>query len=256
MPIGAAWSASAVPGLRPLTASATVRRCSPATSCPTRTSTARSLSAFALWPAFPTSDYCADSVPSGGHRPTTGLPACAQRCRTGGQPLDGSHVHLTTDRRGWCPAFPLQPWPRIRRRLSPWPPTGAVGHPTGDDRRLSRRLIDCCPAQIHQVRAGISLEGVPPLVQIALHRSVLLAGPGSSGSADPSRRCRGCSHPRLRLQAQAAPSFTGLLRQPGGGPFQPTRSCGASWRTQPSWLRVLRSWSRGYWPPSPRLALA
>ena len=84
-------------------------------------------------------------------------------------------------------------------------------------------------------RTGCTLEGVPPLVQIALHRPVLLAGPESSGGTDPFRRCRGCSHLGLRLQAQAASSFTGLLRQPGGEPFQPTRSYGASWRTNPTY---------------------
>jgi hypothetical protein len=84
-------------------------------------------------------------------------------------------------------------------------------------------------------RTGCTLEGVPPLVQIALHRPVLLAGPESSGGTDPFRRCRGCSHLGLRLQAQAASSFTGLLRQPGGEPFQPTRSHGASWRTNPAY---------------------
>jgi hypothetical protein len=46
---------------------------------------------------------------------------------------------------------------------------------------------------------------------------ISLAGPGWSGGAHPSRRCRGCSHPPLRLQARAAPSFNGLLRQARGG---------------------------------------
>src|SRR5450756_2203967 len=96
---------------------------------------------------------------------------------------------------GWCPAFPLQPWPRIRRRLSPWPPDGRALRPPGAGRRLLRRPPCCCPAPIHQVSSRCSLlEGVPPLVQTDLHRSVSLAGPGPSGGADPFRRCRGCSH--------------------------------------------------------------
>lgn len=185
-----------------------MRRYSPTTSCPAFTSTARSLSAFALWPAFPASDYSADSAPSGGHRPTTGLPACDQRCRARGQPSDGSHVHLTTDQRGWCPAFPLQPSPPIRRRPSRWPPAGLVSGPTGASCRLLRRLTNCCPAQIRQVWSRcFPLEGVPPLVQIALHLSVLLAGPGSSGSADPSRRCRGCFPPSPASPGSGCPQL-------------------------------------------------
>jgi hypothetical protein len=79
-----------------------------------------------------------------------------------------------------------------------------------------------------------SLEGVRPLIHVVLHLPALLAGPGPSGGAGPSRRCRGCSWPPLRLQGQAAPSFTGLLRQAGGGLLQPTRLHGASRRTASS----------------------
>jgi hypothetical protein len=79
-----------------------------------------------------------------------------------------------------------------------------------------------------------SLEGVRPLVHVVLHLPALLAGPGPSGGAGPSRRCRGRSCPPQRLQGQAAPSFTGLLRQAGGGLLQPTRLHGASRRTASS----------------------
>jgi hypothetical protein len=75
------------------------------------------------------------------------------------------------------------------------------------------------------------LEGVPPLVHIGLHLSVSLAGHGPSDGADPPRRCRGCSHPPLRPQGWAAPSFRGLLRQTRGGLLHPARMYGASWRT-------------------------
>ena len=91
------------------------------------------------------------------------------------------------------------------------------------NRRRSRRHLDgvhCSPAHIRQIRAGGSLTGRHALVP-RVHLLALLAGPGPSGSADPSRRCQGCSHPCVRLHAQAALSFTRLLRQPGGGPFIP-----------------------------------
>src|SRR5215216_898839 len=54
---------------------------------------------------------------------------------------------------------------------------------------------------------ALPLAGVPPLVHCTLHRPALLAGPGPSGSTDPSRRCQGCSHPAWRLPGRAALSF-------------------------------------------------
>ena len=46
------------------------------------------------------------------------------------------------------------------------------------------------------------------------------------------------SRPLLRHQDWAAPCFNDLLRQAESGPFHPTRSVGASWRTERFW----------YWP--------
>jgi len=43
------------------------------------------------------------------------------------------------------------------------------------------------------------------------------------------------SRPPLHLQGQAASSFTGLLRQSGGGSLHPTRTNGASRRTATTW---------------------
>ena len=40
-----------------------------------------------------------------------------------------------------------------------------------------------------------------------VHLLISLTGPTSSGSADTSRRCQGCSHPHQRPLDQAAPSF-------------------------------------------------
>src|SRR5262249_49946176 len=46
---------------------------------------------------------------------------------------------------------------------------------------------------------------------------VSLTAPGPSGSTEPTRLCRGCSHPPRRPPAQAASSFATLLRQRGDG---------------------------------------
>src|SRR5215203_1016823 len=49
------------------------------------------------------------------------------------------------------------------------------------------------PARIHRVRAGQISRGVtPPVPRVYL--SVSLTGPGPSGSPEPTRLCRGCSH--------------------------------------------------------------
>ena len=66
----------------------------------------------------------------------------------------------------------------------------------------------------------VLLRGVTALVPL-VHLPVLLAGPAPSGSTGTSRRCRGCSPPSRRLPDQAAPSFTTLLRQRGGGGLSP-----------------------------------
>jgi hypothetical protein len=54
---------------------------------------ARSLPPFAMWTAFPSSDYYQGSAPSRGQQPTTCLPATGNTRRRGGQPRDGSHVY-------------------------------------------------------------------------------------------------------------------------------------------------------------------
>ena len=54
-----------------------------------------------------------------------------------------------------------------------------------------------------------------------VHLLVSLTGPASSGSADTSRRCQGCSHPHQRLLDQAALSFTQPLRRPGDEGLSP-----------------------------------
>jgi hypothetical protein len=67
--------------------------------------------------------------------------------------------------------------------------------------------VHCNPARIRQVGAGGRLTRRQALVP-RVHLLALLAGPGPSDGAGPSRRGRGCSHPPVRLHGQAALSFT------------------------------------------------
>ena len=118
--------------------------------------------------------------------------------------------------------------PRLRRRPSPWPPHR---HTEIGFEVATRRWRALHPAHILQIGAGGTLTGRQALVPL-VRRLVLLAGPASSGSADTSRRCQGCSHLRVRLHASAALSFTSLLRQTGGRGLSPLPGYGgASWRT-------------------------
>ena len=185
-----------------------------------------------MWPAFPTSDYYGPPAPPPGHQQTTCLAAADLAGRQGGDPK--TVPTFTTDRStGSAPSFsPAGLSTATPQHFTVAPDTtscdvGAAPPGCKDEQRTA------IPAQIRQVRAGLLLEGVPPLVSALVHLSVSLAGPGPSGSPDPPRRCRGCSHPSPRLRGQAASSFSGLLRQAAGGSLHPTRSHGASWRTHP-----------------------
>jgi hypothetical protein len=90
----------------------------------------------------------------------------------------------------------------------------------------------CTPAHIHQVRAGSGLEGVLPLVPALVHLPVLLCRaravwqyrpvPSLSGLLPPSPAVPGSGCPQLQRVA------TTTRRR---GPFIPSRSNSASWRT-------------------------
>src|SRR5215213_9135748 len=73
-----------------------MRRSSPATSWHYATSVAISLPPFAMWPAFPSSDYYGGSAPCRARRATVALPAGPRAADRVGQARQGSHVHCVT----------------------------------------------------------------------------------------------------------------------------------------------------------------
>ena len=181
-----------------------------------------------MYPALPGSDYYEDSAPSWRQQSTAGLPATRRR---GGQHQDGSHVHHQPIGEGGgqlCPgsiamstpqAFLMASWSADagrRRSRPPWWTCAA-------NRPISTRLE---PAErLRGFHTG----------SLSFHLLALLAGPGPSGSADPSRRCRGCSRLAPRLQGLAVPQ----LHRPAAtdrrrSPFISARLYGASWRTHPA----------------------
>src|SRR6266508_1808866 len=169
-------------------------------------------------------ELCPVLQPTADHEPVRRRPGWPEG-RTATGPFPRSPL---TDRRVRRPAFPLQ----HRHRYAAGLPHDLPTVPVQRLRSRPRTGVRCGPAHIHQVGAGSGLEGVQPLVSALVHLPVLLAGPGPSGSTGPSRRCRGCSHPHLRPQAQAAPSFNEPLRRPAGEVLSSSLGQnGASWRT-------------------------
>jgi hypothetical protein len=126
-----------------------------------------------------------------------------------------------TGRRGRCPALPLRPRHEYAAALPRGLPAGDFTRPRSRPAIPNRQPgVHRPPAHIRQVGAVVPLERLYTLVP-HVHLPVSLGRPRPSGSTDPSRRCRGCSHPPRRLPARAAPSFTSLLRQTGDGVLPP-----------------------------------
>jgi hypothetical protein len=118
-------------------------------------------------------------------------------------------VRSTEEEPDYAPAASL----RVRRSLSSQPPwqlmTTTAGVPCPATCTAGARR---CQPRSTRFRAGAASRGChTPVPHVLL--SIPLAGPRPSGSAGPSRRCRGCSHPHRHHPAQAAPSSTALLRQ-------------------------------------------
>ena len=110
--------------------------------------------------------------------------------------------------------------PRLHRRSSPWPP-GRLSHrdqkfPDTAQRSRVRTAASPYPPDL----SWWAVKGRQTLIS-RVHLLVSLTGPASSGSADTSRRCQGCSHPHQHLLDQAAPSFTQPLRRPGDEGLSP-----------------------------------
>ena len=185
-------------------ARATARRCSPATSS-ISVDAANTLDPFAMWPAFPTSDYYGSSAPPRRHRPATGLPADQLAAGRGGDRRDGSHVHSRTVRRGRRPAMPLQHRHGYAAGLHRGLPAGDITQPRSSPHHAVRVRAATQPRSARFELVGL-LRSVQPLVP-HVHLSVLLAGPGPSGSAGPSRRCQGCFPPSPSSQGSGCPQL-------------------------------------------------
>jgi hypothetical protein len=156
------------------------------------------------------SDYYGASAPPHDHRSTTDRPATGPAARRGGRP---GTVPTFTRNRSMREASALTPTasPRLRRRPSAWPPhrtnkpatelvpTAALTH---------GRRGSCAAHRPLSVRFEpvLDLRGVRQRF-LSYAFSSLLAGPGSSDSADPSRTLSGLLPPSRAFPRHGCPQL-------------------------------------------------
>ena len=147
-------------------------------------------------------------------------PLAGRDGRPGGRPETVPTFTHAAGRRGRRPAVPRQPCHGYAAGLHHGLRTGDLRPVSGvahHDMLGGRTLLTDPSARFG---VGTPLTGLCHWF-LALHLLVSIAGPATAGSTNLSRRCRGCSRPSLRLQGQAAPIFTSLLRQAHGGVLSP-----------------------------------
>ncbi|MDH6708785.1 hypothetical protein P3T27_005531 [Kitasatospora sp. MAA19] len=130
--------------------------------------------------------------PTCGPQPATGLsPAVRTGCPAPRTTAGGSHVHHVPIGQVGVPLLPRQHRHAYAADLQRGLPTGSWRPASELTTPAEQVATHCTPAHILQVGAGDKTYG-------ALHGFLFvrllasLAGPGTSGSAAPSRRCQGC----------------------------------------------------------------
>ena len=185
-----------------------------------------------MYGALLRSDYYEASAPPDGPQPATGLPFGGLAARRLGRPR--VVPTFTTNRsRSEVPTSTPAASPRLRRRPSPWPPHRTPLPASELTIRASRPMVTRCdpgpyPSDLSRVEL---LRGIRQWF-LAYTFSSLLAGPGPSDGADPSRTLSGLLPASPAFPGSACPQLhraaATVRRQ---GPFIPARFRRASWRT-------------------------
>jgi len=167
-------------------------------------------------PAFPASDYYGPSAPSRRRQPTASLPTTAQG-RKGGRHRDSSHVHHVSIDGIGAQLFPLQHRHEYAAVLPRGLTTDHITSASESPPTTTAGGVRCDPAHIHQIRAGVTLKGVQPLVHSrytfrlakrALDRPVVPVRLAVVGAAPTLTRAS---------EIKLPPASTRLLRQPDAG---------------------------------------
>jgi hypothetical protein len=209
-----------------------VRRYSPPASWPASPTTAVSLPPFAMQAALLPSDYYGGSATPGRHQPTAGLPATPLAVGREGQHPGASHVHHVPVGRGGTQLFPgslATSTPQTFLVASSG--TKAVTFGVTAHHAAPVLGVRCWPAPSTRFEPARRLRGFHHW--FTARCTVLPCLPDPAGLAVPARPVVVGAAPTLPAASQVRlpPASTGLLRQPSGGSFHPTRSHGASWRT-------------------------
>ena len=153
-----------------------------------------SLPPFAMWTAFPSSDYYGGSAPCRAHRATVALPAGPRAADRVGQARQGSHVHCVT-----LSGVGVQLCSDSIATSTPQ--AFLVACRTGVNNRLGSRLpvrpfgAHCIPAHIRQIGAGSTVTEVQPLVHSRYTFPPRSPDPTHLAVLGPSRLCQGCFPP-------------------------------------------------------------
>src|SRR3954454_3458547 len=183
-----------------------------------------------MCPGFPDSDYYGPSAPFRRHQLTVHLPAATLDGCPDGRPRNGSRVHHAPVGGIGAQLFPCSLATGTPQTF-PVPHRDDVASRRGFAHSHQSVRACCCPAHIHQVGAGSTLEGVQPLVHSRYASPPRLPDPGRLVVPTRPVVVRAASRPPLHLQRRTALSYTDLPRQTGGGSLHPTWTHGASRRT-------------------------
>jgi hypothetical protein len=172
---------------------------------------------FAMWTAFPSSDYYGGSAPCRAQRVSASLPAAVLAAQRGGQTRQVAMFMVSRSARR-CPALLRQPRPGTPQTFpAASSPTSIarpeVASPFARETRTASRPIPPGSSQFHDY--GGSTTG-----SLALHLPASFAGPGPSGSAGPFRPGQGCFPPSPAPPGRL-PSTSTPLRRPSDAGLSP-----------------------------------
>ena len=177
------------------------------------------------------SDYYETSVPPGGHRPATDLPAAGPGARRVGRPQVvptfttesikelGARLYPGSLATATPQAFSLASPPDLKTGFGVGP-APAERAPRTADRPLSARF-----------EPGGTLTGRQTAVPLVHLLRLCLPDPGRPTVPDPSRRCQGCSRRPRRSPVRLPPASPGSCDCPAVEVSHLHRTDSASWRT-------------------------